>query len=99
MEYESCGLYIDSAESKLAKIQRIDAIIVVLEDAALKSAANMDLTEYSLDNGQTKVKTIYRDVDAIVKAIMNFRKLKQLYVNSLNGRTIRLQDAGSTNIF
>jgi hypothetical protein len=75
------------------KIARIDAIITALEDAALKGAATGHLDEVSLDDGQTKIKTLYRNVTQITASITGFEAIKQRYVNQLNGRSLRLVDA------
>lgn len=93
--YDSSYKYIDCATTVREKITRIDAIITALEDTALKSAANDDISEYSLDDGQTKIKTAYKGTDSVLKSIQSFIKLKEYYVNKLNGRVIRLVDGQS----
>jgi hypothetical protein len=95
VEYESASIYIRSATELCDKIARIDAIITALEDKALDAAANDDLMEYSLDDGQTKIKTVYRGVKSILNAIMGFEQLRQMYINRLNGRVVRLVDSKS----
>lgn len=93
--YDSAYIYVDSCTSIKEKIVRLDAIITALEDTALKSAANDDVTEVSLDDGQTKIKTAYKGTDSVLKSIKGFIKLKNYYVNKLNGRVIRLVDSKS----
>lgn len=93
--YDSAYIYINSATTLCDKIDKIDSIITALEDTALKSAANDDITEYNLDDGQTKIKTVYKGTDAVLKSINSFIKLKQYYVNQLNGRHVRLVDGKS----
>lgn len=93
--YDSAYIYVDSCTSVKEKIVRIDAIITALEDTALKSAANDDITEVSLDDGQTKIKTAYKGTDSVLKSIEGFIKLKNYYVNKLNGRVFRLVDSKS----
>lgn len=91
--YDSADIYISSATTLREKITRIDAIITALEDTALVAAGKGDVTEYSLDDGQTKIRTVYRDAASIAVAIANFEQIKQRYVNRLNGRHIRLVDS------
>jgi hypothetical protein len=93
--YDSASIYINKATDLCDKIARIDDIITALEDTALKSASNDDITEYSLDDGQTKIKTVYKGTDAVLNSIKGFIGLKQLYVNQLNGRQVRLVDGKS----
>lgn len=93
--YDSSYKYVDSATTVAGKITKIDAIITALEATALKSAANDDISEYSLDDGQTKIRTAYKGTESVLKSIESFIKLKEYYVNKLNGRVIRLVDGQS----
>lgn len=93
--YDSAYIYVDSCTSIKEKIVRLDAIITALEDTALKSAANDDIKEVNLDDGQTKIRTEYKGTDAVLKSIEGFIKLKNYYVNKLNGRVTRLVDSKS----
>lgn len=92
-EFTTADIYVSSATTLREKITRIDAIITALEAAALTGAATGQLTEYSLDDGQTKIKTAYRSMDEVMTAIMSFEKLRQMYINRLNGRMVRLVDS------
>jgi hypothetical protein len=91
--YDSAAIYIDSADTLKDKITRIDAVIDALLTVALKAAANENITEYSLNDGQTQIKTAYRGTDSVMKSIQAFEAIKQMYVNRLNGRHIRLMDS------
>jgi hypothetical protein len=96
--YDSASIYIDSATDLCDKVVKIEAIIIALEDTALKSATSDDITEYSLDDGQTKIKTVYKGTDAILKSIESLIRLKEYYRNKLNGRQIRLVDSKSLRL-
>jgi hypothetical protein len=95
LQYDSAALYIDSAQSKKDKITKIDEIISALTTASLNSAVFADLEEYLVDNGQTKIKSVYRNPDQIITSIRRFMQIKQLLVNDLNGRIVRLVDLHS----
>lgn len=85
-------LYIKSASTMLERINRIDQIILALELQVVNVAAgNSDIEEYSIDDGQVKIKTIYRSVDSITKAIHGFETLKNKLLNQLNGRVTVLR--------
>ena len=60
--YDSADIYINGATCLRDKITRIDAIIVALEDAALKGAAQGNISDYSLNDGQTQIRTGYRSI-------------------------------------
>jgi peptidyl-tRNA hydrolase len=85
--------YIESKTSLRAKIASIDAIILALMTSALKAATKDGIQEYWLDDGQTKIKTIYKGVDQIWASINNFKRLKIEYQEQLSGgRVTRLVD-------
>ena len=90
--YDSAAIFIQTATCLKDKIAKMDAIIEALEATALTAAANDNIEEYQLNDGQIVIKTIYRGVDAIFKSIWAFEKLRQQYVNRLNGRMVRLVD-------
>ena len=91
--YDSAGIYVASRTTNLQKIAAIDAIISKLEEMALISAGTINIDDYSLDDGQTKIKTKYRSGADITTAIMDFMKIREIYINRVNGRQIRLVDS------
>lgn len=90
--YDSADIYIESATSIRDKITRIKAIITALENSALKAAANGNISEYSLDDGQTKIRTAYRNPAEVANSITAFDTILQRYINKLNPRIVRLVD-------
>lgn len=95
--YDSASLYIEQATTLRGKITAIENIINGLLSTAATAAANDHITEYSLDDGQTKIRAVYRSVREIEASIQSFERLKQLYVNRLNGRVTRLVDGKNFN--
>lgn len=93
VQYDSEFDYIDSKTDARAKIIAIDLIIDKLLTAATKSALDEGVTEYWIDNGQTKIKTVRRSVAAIAKSIVELRKLKEMYKATINGRVVVLRDS------
>lgn len=93
--YNSAAIFIESSASLCDKIEKIDLVIAALETTALNSAANDHITEYQLDDGQTKIKTIYKGTDQILKSIDAFEKMKTRYINKLNGHSFRMVDSKS----
>jgi peptidyl-tRNA hydrolase len=96
--YDSASIYLDSRTTVRAKITAIDAIIAALLTTAVKAAAGENITEYWLDDGQTKIKTVRRTSKEIEASIAAFERLKQYYVNQLNGRVFRMIDSKNFNI-
>jgi hypothetical protein len=90
--YESARLFIESATTLEAKIAAIDSIIDGLYAAAATAAGKDDISEYSLNDGQVIIKTVYRGAEAIGKAVKIYEQQRQMYINRLNGRHIWLKD-------
>ncbi len=91
--FDSSSIYITSATDLQTKIARCEAVIEALFTAAEKAAANEDISEYSLDDGQTKIKTVYKSTASVMAAIEVFQTQQQRYINQLNGRAVRMVDS------
>ena len=89
-DYFSCGT------TTTEKIAKIDSILDGLYDAAANFAANSHIEEYRLDDGQTIIKTVYRTMEDITKAILKFERLRNMLINrNCIGRVIKLRDRDS----
>lgn len=93
MIFTSAREYVDSCSDLRSKIAAIDSIISALITQSATAATGDDIQEYWLNDGQTQIKTIYRGTAAIERAIMGFERLRQMYVNRLQGRTTILMDS------
>lgn len=90
--YESAGIYLATAKSLKDKIAKIDLIIDALILSAGTASTTDHITEYQLNTGQTIIKANYRGAKALSESIMAFEKMRELYLNRLHGRMIRLVD-------
>lgn len=95
--YDSAGIYIQSKKTLEDKIAAIDAIIDALEVEALNMAGKDSIQEYSLNDGQTIIKTIYKGAVGIASAINAFEKIRIRYINRLNPPMQRLVDGRNMN--
>lgn len=85
--------YIESATSLKEKVDRYNRIIEALElQMENVAAGNADVSSYSIDDGQVKISTQYRDPISIANAIDKFMMLRNKALNSLNGRGAVLRD-------
>ena len=84
-------LYIESSASLKEKIARYDIIIAALCAQSTIAAAGSDISEYEINDGQVKIKTIYRSVTAISDAILKFEALRGRALNKLNGAVLILR--------
>jgi len=89
--------YINCSTDIKEKIARIDAIIKALEDAELKGALNADVEEYSLDDGQTRIKKTFRNIKDIEDAILALQRRKTQLQNKCVGYRYNLQDGNVRN--
>lgn len=96
--YDSAGIYIESQSTLRAQIKAIDDIIAALLASAVKSAAKAHLTEYSLNTGQTQIKTSLRGTKEIYESIKDFRTLKNAMKAQLNGNGRRMTFVDGKNL-
>ena len=84
--------YIGCDDDTKAQIARIEAIIELLQDAELNGATNADIEEYRLDDGQTVIKTIFRDMTIIEKTINALYRRRTRLLNLCAGHRYGLID-------
>lgn len=94
MLYTTATSYIQSSATLIEKVQKIDAIIEALENLALKSAEGADISKYMLNDGQTTISTEYRSPLEITNSLYQYEKIRQGYLNKLDGRCTKLIDKG-----
>lgn len=86
-------IYIDSATSLLDRINRIDTIIdALILQMSTVGTGHSDISSYSLNDGQTTISTQYTTPELIQNAIAGFEKMRERYVNKLNGHGMILRD-------
>ena len=89
-EYE----YIIDSTGLKQRYDRITQIITALENQMILAAGNSTTEEYSLNDGQIQIRTMYRSPDSISKAIDAFEKIRNRILAELTGTTrVRLADA------
>jgi len=95
--YTSAYEYIHKTSDLLTQINKIKEVISALTQAMLDGAPTGNILEYSLDTGQSKIKTIYKSSTAIVDQIAALEKLCDIYIvkyNKINnGSIVRLVDS------
>ena len=77
--------YIECKTTLTDKIKAINALIDRFELKLLEVGDSVVYDEYSMNDGQMQVRTKYRSANDVLNAINNLEKLKQRYVNRLNG--------------
>jgi hypothetical protein len=100
--YENWSIYVTSRTDLRGQIANIKAVMTALRQQRLEAAANGNISnmqEYSLDDGQTKIKTVYRSLNEINNALKVLEQELQMCYNQLNGRMVRLVDGKNFNNF
>ena len=97
--YDSLSIYVQSATSLKDKLVKVNSIIDMLYTAGLTAAGTENIAEYSLDDGQTKIRTVYKGTGEVLKAIDILERQRQTILNQLNGRITRHVDGKNFNRF
>jgi hypothetical protein len=90
--YKKLNLHISAGMTPKQKIQKIEEIITELFTNALTNINEGNIMEYDLDTGQTRTRVKYNSQDSVLGAIRKYEDLKQLYINQMLPRQIRLVD-------
>ena len=98
--YDTILNYIDCNQGVKDEITRIDAAITALQNAQLKGALNGEVSEYSLDDGQIKIKQVFNSYEGLNKAIRGLETRKKSLINeNCLGRVMTLRDKDSFNLY
>ncbi len=84
--------YIRCSTSIQNKIDRINQIIEMLEDSILDGELKGQYSQYSLNDGQTTISTVFTSVKSIEDAITALERRKQRLINRCVGYRYGLQD-------
>jgi hypothetical protein len=68
-------------------------LLITAADAATKD----NIEEYQINDGQTTIRTRYKNGKAIMASIQEFETLKTYYQNQINGSMTRLVDVKNFN--
>lgn len=78
--------YVQSASDLVGRIAKINSLIDAMELVLIDSTGSANYSEYQMDDGQMKVRASYRNPSEVTAGINELEKLKQRYINRLNGR-------------
>lgn len=100
-EYTCISGYLESKTTLQARIIAIEAMIdtalLLLADTAGGVGGNYSY--YEIDDDQVRVKTGYRSIQDVSAGIDALTKIKNRYINQLNGRAVTLQDRSTMRGF
>lgn len=85
--------YIKGCDDNATRYKKLIGIRDEMESTLLRGAFNGEYDEYNLDDGQTKIKVVYRNQTEVVNAISAIDILITKAQNRLIGRTFSLRDA------
>ena len=93
--FNSIADCIESQDSLDAKIATIDTIIDTLMTSVLKAVEKGSIQDYSLNDGQTVIRTVYRNPNDVIKSIELLERIKNTYISRKTGRAFRLIHGGN----
>ncbi len=85
-DFISISQYLETKTSIKDRIIAIDGLIDSMILRAADAVDTANYSEYQMDDGQMKVRTMYRSPEDIMKGVSSLEKIKQMYVNRVNGR-------------
>lgn len=88
--YPSFRAYFEDADDLCDKINRLETIINAQITLLATSGLEDDVESYRLNDGQTIIQVVRRSADQIMKSIRRLELVRQMYINRLNGRAIRM---------
>lgn len=97
IQYYKVDFNLDTCTKAAEKIALIDTLLDSLYTKAIAAVANGDIAEYSLDTGQTVVKTKYRSMEELEKAITGYEKLRKMLTADAMPRKVKLIPGSSFN--
>lgn len=94
--FPSFRYYIEDVDDLCQRVTRIDQVIDALLTLATTSALEDDVRSYRLNDGQTIINVERQTVDQLMKSVRNLELVKNMYINRINGRGMRLTNHEDT---
>ena len=96
--FDSESYYITCCTTTGERLERLRQIIVALENQMIIAAGDVNIADYSLNDGQVTIRTAYRSPESIAKAIEAFEKIyTRLFNRCSNSNIVSLRDASAFN--
>ena len=90
-EYLTVSQYVEAKSKLIGKIATYDLLIEGMEASILEATVSGHLVQYELDDGFMKVRSQYRSISDMTKALAGLEMLRQRYINRHNGRVTVLR--------
>ena len=88
--YDSIYEYLTDKSTVMTELEKLDQCIAALREASYKMCGNADVKELQFNDGQTIVKSIFRDFSDMDNAMKFLEKQKHTILYGATGRTKRL---------
>lgn len=90
-EYMTISQYVDCKSKLIGKVATYDLLIESMEKAILEATVSGHLNQWEMDDGQMKVRSMYRSIGQMTDGLQGLRKIRQDYINQYNGRVTVLR--------
>lgn len=91
VEYMTISQYVECKSKLIGKVATYDILIESMEKAILEATVSGHLNQWELDDGQMKVRNMYRSIGQMTDGLQGLRKIRQDYINQYNGRGMVLR--------
>jgi hypothetical protein len=84
-EYLTISQYVESKSKLIGKIATYDLLIEGMEASILEATVSGHLVQYEMDDGFMKVRSQFRSISDMTKALAGLETMRQRYINRYNG--------------
>lgn len=91
IEYMTIPQYIECKSKLIGKVATYDILIESMEAALLEATVSGHLAEYEIDDSMMRVRTRYRSITDMGNALNGLIRIRQYYINKINGRVTVLR--------
>lgn len=95
MSFQNEYTIADYLECKTDLADRVVAIEALIDAMLVQMVTNVSdsgTAEFQLDDGQIKIRTVFRNINEVTRGIESLERIKNIYNNRLRGRIGILRD-------
>lgn len=91
LEYMTIPQYIECNSKLIGKVATYDILIEKMEASLLEATLSGHLSEIEVDDSMMRVRSRYRSITDLQRALNGLIRMRQYYINKYNGRVTVLR--------
>lgn len=91
LEYMTIPQYIECKSKLIGKVATYDILIEKMESSLLEATLSGHLSEIEVDDSMMRVRSRYRSITDLQRALNGLIRMRQYYINKYNGRVTVLR--------